>query len=155
MDSLYWYQLSPGRLVLEWKRVKSLGRDFVLKRVLTSLYWECETFDVPGGVAAPPLKYLVLYPDAFPALPPHVEIQSPSISLEELGHDWHRWYNGNICYVRPSKWLVSTTADEVIMKIEDWYFNYTAKKAGLIDKMPDVGRAQVFSEDPSAERESQ
>jgi hypothetical protein len=38
---------------------------------------------------------------------------------------------------------MSSTAAEVIEKTADWYFNYTAQKAGLISKMPDIGRAEI------------
>jgi len=46
-----------------------------------------------------------------------------------------------VCYVKPSEWQLGTTADEIISKLEDWYFNYVAVKNGLIEEMPDVGRA--------------
>ena len=41
----------------------------------------------------------------------------------------------------PKNWQIGTTADEIILKLEDWYFNYIALKNGLIEEMPEVGRA--------------
>jgi hypothetical protein len=143
MAAKNWYHLFPHRLVLETMRVKTCGLPFVLKRLDDILYWEGRTHTVPEGVDAPPLHFLVVYPEAFPAIPPNVEVVSPDLDPAEWGHEWHRWWDGNVCYVRPSRWQVSTTADEIIKKVEDWYFNYTAKKEGLIGKMPDVGKAEL------------
>jgi hypothetical protein len=138
-----WYELLPHRLVLETFRVNSCDESFVLKRLDRTLYWEGRALDIPEGTDAPALHFLVVYPEAFPAIPPEVEIVSPDLSPDEWGHEWHRWMNGDVCYVRPSKWQVSTTAEEVIKKVSDWYFNYVAKKNGLIAKMPDYGRAEL------------
>jgi hypothetical protein len=138
-----WYELFPERLVLEVRRVQKLNRNFKLRRAKTLLYWEGEVSDVPSGIVVAPLRFLLLYMSAYPATPPEVTVLSPNSSPNKLGHDWHRYNNGNVCYVRPTHWRVSTTADEVIEKVADWYFNYTAKKAGLVDAMPDVGRAVI------------
>lgn len=143
MRAVTWYDLFPDRLVLEVIRVKSFRSDVTLKRINTTLYWECETSEIPEGLQVPPLRFLLAYPQAFPAIPPNVEIVSPELDPTELGHEWHRWFSGDVCYVRPVRWQVSTTADEIIAKVGDWYFNYTAKKAGMISKMPDVGRAVI------------
>ena len=119
----------------------------MLKKVGATLYWECETAEMPREVNAAPLRYLIVYPEAFPAVPPNIEIVSPDLDPSEWGHEWHRWPSGNICYIRPSKWQVGTTADEIIRKIDDWYFNYTAKKGGLIAEMPEMGRAKFHSQE--------
>jgi len=142
-----WYELFPGRLVLETIRVKSFQEELVLEKSGDTLYWECEAKELPAGVEVPPLRFRVVYPEAFPAIPPQVEIISPEIDPTEWGHNWHRWPSGDICFVRPVRWQVSTTADEIIKKVEDWYFNFTAKKAGLVAEMPDIGRAEVPRKD--------
>lgn len=143
MAGTAWYELFPHRLVLEAIRVGSCGESFILKSINGTLYWEGRAVEIPEGVDAPLLHFLVVYPEAFPATPPAVEILSPELSPTEWGHEWHRWWNGDVCYVRPSKWQVSTTADEIIKKVSDWYFNYVAKKHGLIAQMPEVGRAEL------------
>jgi hypothetical protein len=143
MAVLRWYELNPQRLVLESIRVNLSHPGFRLRRANGSLSWRGQTDDVPPGVLAPPLKYWVYYRDAFPAVPPAVWIVSPEIDPSEWGHKWHRWQSGDVCYVRPSRWQVSTTCDEIISKVSDWYFNYTAKKAGLIAEMPETGRACI------------
>jgi hypothetical protein len=143
MAAMTWYELFPHRLVLETIRVRSSDSSFLLKRLGGTLYWEGRALEIPEGAEAPPLHFLVVYPEAFPATPPGVEIISPELSSTEWGHEWHRWWNGNVCYVRPSRWQVSSSADEIIKKVGDWYFNYVAKKQGMITKMPDVGRAKL------------
>ena len=143
MAGNFWYEMFPQRLVLEVIRVQSFDSSFRLRRWLGTLCWEGRVVEIPDGVEAPPLHFLIVYPDAFPAIAPEVEIVSPDLDPAEWGHDWHRWRNGDVCYVQPSKWQISTTADEIIKKVGDWYFNYVAKKQGLIEKMPDLGRAAL------------
>src|SRR6266850_2700172 len=125
MPAETWYDLFPDRLVLETIRVKAFRETLILRRVDTTLFWECWANDLPDGVQVPPLHFRVVYPAAFPAIPPEVEIVSPELDPTESGHEWHRWPWGDICYVRPSRWQASTTADEIIRKVADWYFNYT------------------------------
>jgi hypothetical protein len=138
-----WYELFPERLVLEVDRVHAYDKSLILKRFGTTLYWDCRSFEVPIGIHAPPLHFRIVYTEAFPAQCPSVLIVSPELSAFEWGHNWHRWEDGNVCYVRPVKWQVSTTADEIASKVRDWYFNYTAKKYKLIEHMPDLGRATL------------
>ena len=138
-----WYDASPARLVLESIRVSQSGRPFRLRRMGNFIYWLGSIGDMPPGVDAAPAEIIVWYPQAFPAIPPKVLLISPEIGDDEVGHTWHRWRNGEICFVQPSRWNPATTADEVISKVAEWYFNYTAKKAGLIDEMSDVGRAPI------------
>ncbi len=47
---------------------------------------------------------------------------------------------------KPKNWQIGTTADEIISKLEDWYFNYIAVKNNLIEAMPEVGRATLPGE---------
>src|SRR5258706_9029514 len=143
MAEVAWYDLFPHRLVLERIRVEASEPSFVLKRLRGALYWEGRAIEIPEGTDAPPLHFLVEYPEAFPASLPWVEIISPELSPTEWGHEWHRWWNGNVCYVRPSKWQISTTADEIIRKVRDWYFNYVAKKNSLGVRMPVAARAPL------------
>lgn len=138
-----WYELDKARLVLEFLRVKSRYRNFCLKRNGTELFWEGELIVNVGGYDADPLQIRLSYQDAFPAIRPTVVVLNPSLDPSEVGHDWHRWPDGSICYIRPNEWEVSTTADEVIAKTADWYFNYVALKRGLIPSMPDIGRADL------------
>jgi hypothetical protein len=143
MQSITWYEAVPHRLILETIRVSTLKPSFTLRRRKGILYWVGKSFEIPQGTSASPLHFAVLYPEGFPAVPPSVEIISPELNSAEWGHDWHRWRDGDICYVRPSKWQTSTTADEIILKVKDWYFNYVAKKSGLASTMPDVGRVSL------------
>jgi hypothetical protein len=107
------------------------------------LFWDGEVAEATEGLAPEPLHIWIAYPDAYPAMRPDVVIVSPRLDPREVGHAWHRWGDGKICIVDPKHWQMSTTAAEVIEKVADWYFNYTAVKAGLISAMPDVGRAKI------------
>jgi hypothetical protein len=138
-----WYDLFPERLLREVDRVHLYDPSLTLKRFGKMIYWDCMAFEVPIGIQVPPLHFRLVYTEAFPAQSPSVEIVSPELNAIEWGHEWHRWENGNVCYVRPVKWQISTTADEIASKVRDWYFNYTAKKNKLIEHMPDVGRVAL------------
>ncbi len=143
MTGKLWYDVWPGRFVLEYLRVKARYNAFQLVRADSVLQWHGEVCVFPPGVLADPLKVIIEYPEAFPASAPRVQVVSPKIDPTEIGHAWHRWPSGNICFIKPRYWQISTTTDEIIAKVEDWYFNYLAKKAGLIENMPDVGRANI------------
>lgn len=138
-----WFEFDKARLVLECARVKRKYPDFTLKRDGQELYWEGWITVLLRGVQAEPLHLKVTYPEGFPAVLPSVESLSPKLDPKEVGHSWHRWPDGSICFVRPPDWNISSTADEVITKAADWYFNYVAVKRGLVSKMPDFGRADV------------
>jgi ubiquitin-protein ligase len=148
MATQRWHQFDPQRLVLEYIRVKKKYPSFYLVDKEGELSWHGCVASVPTGIEVSPLRVRIDYPSSYPALPPSVDMLGSNISPEEVGHSWHRWpRTGSICYVRPRDWQVSTTCDEVISKVEDWYFNYVAKKAGLIAEMPDIGRAELLSMD--------
>jgi hypothetical protein len=142
MRGLTWYDAFPARLVLEFRRVQALNRGFRLG-LGGLLFWEGSVADADPSLAPEPLHVRIVYPEAYPATRPYVFIISPKIDPGEVGHAWHRWADGDICIVKPTRWQMSTTAAEVIEKVADWYFNYTARKAGLISQMPDIGRAAI------------
>ena len=68
---------------------------------------------------------------------------NPILDSTDVGHEWHRWVEGNVCYIRPRDWNIATTVDQIIDKVTDWYHNYMAVKLGLVDRMPDVGRVTL------------
>src|SRR5882672_8229611 len=138
-----WYEMDHARVVLEDLRVLRRYPQCTLHRNKYSrLYWAGELHLVVGTITADPLVFLLQYPNTFPAVPPDVDVIKPELPPEDVGHKWHRWaIDGTVCYVKPSEWQLGTTADEIISKLEDWYFNYVAVKNGLIEEMPDVGRA--------------
>ncbi len=139
-----WYELDKARLVLEYSRVKARFAAFQLKRRTDNqLFWEgALNVSLPCGHAES-IELQLIYPEAFPAKPPSVGIVRPLLDPAEVGHQWHRWREGNICFVHPRDWNIASTADEVIEKVGDWYFNYVAFKRGLISAMPLVGRALI------------
>jgi hypothetical protein len=139
-----WFELDKARLVLEYLRVKGAYPSFTLRRDGELLCWEGELRISVAETEAEAFHIKVTYPDAFPAVLPHLEAVSPEIDPSEVGHAWHRWsYSGDICFLRPINWNISFTADEIIAKAADWYFNYVAVKRGLAAAMPDVGRVAI------------
>jgi hypothetical protein len=140
-----WYELDHARLVLEHLRVSQKFPQFVLKRSESrGLYWTGELSLTVGDITPEPLQIRLEYPRSFPAELPKVYVIKPELPPEEVGHQWHRWAAwGTICYLKPKDWQLGTTADEIIEKSADWYFNYVAFKNGLIDKLPEIGRAAL------------
>jgi hypothetical protein len=138
-----WYEMDHSRLVVEFLRVLRRYPQCTLHRnEYSRLYWTGEVRLWVGTIRPDPLAFRVEYPGAFPALFPDVHVIKPELPPEDVGHKWHRWpLDGTVCYVKPNEWQLGTTADEIIAKLEDWYFNYVAVKNGLIAAMPDVGRA--------------
>jgi hypothetical protein len=140
---MYWYEFSPDRLWTENESVKRGHSHFTLEIVAGRASWAGETSDVPKGTEAPPLKFRVVCSPGYPACRPWVQLISPDLGEELIGHEWHRFYDGEICVGRPSAWTPHHMIDEVITKVEDWYFNFVAKRAGLIATFPRTGRAQI------------
>lgn len=138
-----WYELDKERLVLEYVSMQRKYPKFILCKYEDKLAWEGEVNLIPDSIETVPLKVRLIYPDGYPIQLPEVYPIDPVIPEELLGHKWHRWYDGKLCFGRPELWNVRYTAVDVIVKIEIWYFNYLAFKYGLIDKMPDEGIANI------------
>jgi hypothetical protein len=138
-----WYELDHARLVIERSKVSAGYPEFVLKRAGNGiLYWLGKIELSVGTIRPPALQLRIEYPEGFPAIYPDAFVIEPTLPEDHVGHKWHRWpTTGTICYVKPKSWQLGTTADNVISKCEDWYFNYIAVTNGLIEEMPDVGRA--------------
>src|SRR5690242_7077756 len=132
-----WYEFDKQRLVDEYAAMQSCAPHYRLRRRRhTELLWEGEIRVEVAGVTPEPLIVRIVYPQSFPAWPPTVEIVSPILPPEEVGHNWHRWAAGNVCFIRPRDWDISTTAEQIANKVADWYFNYVAVKHGLVNRMP-------------------
>lgn len=137
--------MDKSRLILEYIRVKSRYPEFRLSERKGQMVWQGSLVVAVAGVDSEPLELRIAYPEEFPTAPPTVEVLSPHLNPADVGHSWHRWAKGNVCYIRPRDWGISTCADEIVEKVTDWYHNYIAVKRGLIDRMPNVGRATVES----------
>ncbi len=140
---MHWYDIDKGRLVLEHSRVRARHPDFRLRKRSNDLLWEGSKEVFVGGKSVEALSFRIVYPEAFPTKAPVVEVISPFLDPKDVGHEWHRWVEGNVCYIRPRDWNIATTADEIIEKVTDWYHNYMAVKLGFVNKMPDVGRVSL------------
>ena len=143
MAELRWFAADRARLVLEYTRVHRDYPNFVLRVADDGLSWEGELADIPLGLRAEPLRVRLLYPKAYPIRPPRIVPLAPEIPSAQWGHEWHRWPSGAICIVEPRHWSLNYTAADALAKAADWYFNYLARIHGLIEVMPDVGRAAI------------
>ena len=143
MAGISWFEMDHLRVVLEYKEVMGAHGNFVLSIIDGCLAWEGEFEEIPAGIQAPPLRVRVVYPQGFPVAPIKVIPLSPGLPANFVGHTWHRWSDGSLCMGKPDQWDMGFTARDVMDKAADWYFNYQALVHGLIDKMPDVGRAQI------------
>ncbi|MDW7669381.1 MAG: hypothetical protein SCJ93_11200 [Bacillota bacterium] len=138
-----WYQLDKSRIVLEYLRVTKSYPDFKLIKIDKNIAWEGKVNDIPEGLTEPPLKIRLIYPDSYPAAPLKVQPIEPEFPDDLWGHDWHRWKEGYLCYIRPKSWEITYTAADVIDKIRIWYFNFLAYKSKMVEKMPDIGKAEI------------
>ena len=138
-----WYEFDKNRVVLEYQKMQSKYPNFIICKYEGKLAWEGEVNLIPEGIEAVPLKVRLIYPDGFPIIPPKVYPLEPELPKEMWGHKWHRWEDGNLCYLQPKLWNVRYTTVDVVEKIEIWYFNFLAFLFKLIDKMPDEGMADV------------
>lgn len=138
-----WYEIDKKRVVMEYIQVKIKYPMFQLYIREKKLIWEGEVNLIPQSIKSPPLKVRIVYPEGYPAVAPYVEPIEPHIPEAFCGHEWHRWYDGEICYLKPIYWIINYEVVDVISKVEIWYYNYLAYKNNLIDKMPDVGIADI------------
>lgn len=145
MDPIRWYEADHSRLVLEYLRVGNTFPEFALEMResepvwVGALYAEIPTQDIAT------LRVELHYPPAYPFRPPRIMPITPTIPPEHWGHRWHRYEEGFICIVEPSDWEPEFTAADALAKAADWFFNYRAYTAGIIDAMPDIGRAELVS----------
>ncbi|HTS05064.1 MAG TPA: hypothetical protein VMP68_05730 [Candidatus Eisenbacteria bacterium] len=135
--------MDKPRLVLEKIRVTAFHPSFRLRKKGNDLVWEGSKEVTVAGSPVELFTIRVTYPEAFPTKPPIVEVLNPILDSTDVGHEWHRWVEGNVCYIRPRDWNIATTVDQIIDKVTDWYHNYMAVKLGLVDRMPDVGRVTL------------
>lgn len=146
IKSRFWFQAARARLVAEVEEVRANYPHLTLAYEKGHLTWTGELRAFPLGVEAEPLQVRLVYSSGFPVTEIKVFPLSPVLPAEMWGHGWHRYPSGALCLCDPEKWQPSYTAHEVIEKAADWYFNWLALQAGLIQKMPDVGRAVLCSD---------
>lgn len=138
-----WYEADKKRLVLEYEKVKSKYPQFKLGIYEGCLAWEGEIHFDSEDKDFIPLKVRIIYDDSYPISPPKVFPIEPKIPDNLWGHEWHRWEEGNICYVNPKNWSINYYTVDVISKVQTWYINFLLYAFKKIDKMPDVGIATI------------
>jgi len=136
-----WHELDKTRLVLEFERIKKFYPSFQICKDEDNIAWEGAVSLIPEGINEPPLRIRIILGEGFPVVAPKIKPISPEIPEEVWGHQWHRWEDGYLCYVKPHLWKVVYHITDIIEKAEMWYFNYLAYKHKLVDKMPDSGFA--------------
>lgn len=141
MREVPWFEADHARLVLEYVLMGHAHPEFSLRWLDMRPVWEGELREQIPGFETLPLQVRLRYPPGYPIRPVMVVPLAPELPPDRLGHAWHRFDGGNLCIGDPTRWEPTFTAVDVVAKVSDWYFNYLACDLGLIDAMPDVGRA--------------
>ncbi len=138
-----WYEVDKKRLVIEYERVKRKYPQFNLLYFENGLAWEGTIYLDSDDNEYVPLKIRIIYDVTYPVKAPKVFPIEPEIPEELWGHEWHKWKEGNICYINPKKWNINYYTVDIIEKIEMWYRNFLLLLFGKIKEMPDIGFAST------------
>ena len=144
-----WYDSDKKRFVLEYEKIKAKYPQLKL-----AIYKDCISWE--GVIHFDPkhnedkefisLKVRIVCDDSYPIKAPKVFPIEPEIPEELWGHKWHRWKDGNICYVNPKDWNIDYYVVDVVSKVHAWFVNFLLYTFKIIDKMPDVGMADILEE---------
>jgi len=132
-----WYEINHKRFVLEYIKIKNKYPDFLLHKINDDLVWDGEVKFFNNM----PLKIRIVLEDSYPVVAPKIFPIDSNIPKEQWGHEWHKWEEGNICYVNPKDWSQKYYLVEIIDKVKVWNFNFFCYKNELVPQMPDVGLA--------------
>ena len=120
-----WYDINPGRLVLEKQAMKLRFPDFQLRRDGPRLLWYgtlVSNNDTRYDVA-------LYYPNNFPDTPPQVFPLNPPITAwknKAAGELMHQYNDGSLCLYYPldRSFDPNTTAASVLAVAAAWFFAY-------------------------------
>ena len=87
------------------------------------------------------LELTILYPEAFPAVPPALFPVDPEVPLDRRTlHQWHVNGNGSLCLMQAADdWQLTDTAADLLRKAAGWFIEYLLVEAGEIDAMTLAG----------------
>lgn len=87
------------------------------------------------------LQLLVLYPEAFPMVPPALVPVQPEIPIaHRTMNKWHVMGDGSLCLIQAAEdWQPENTAADLIRKAAGWFIEYLLLDAGRIEQMTQRG----------------
>jgi hypothetical protein len=87
------------------------------------------------------LEVAVLYPEAFPAVPPALFPQDPKIPLERrTQHRWHVNGDGSLCLMQTvDDWQLTATAADLVRKASGWFIEYLLVDREEVEAMTERG----------------
>jgi hypothetical protein len=95
------------------------------------------------------LRLQVLYPEAFPAVPPQLLPLDPEVPIERRTlTQWHVNGDGTLCLFQSAiDWDLHETAAMLVRKAANWFIEYQLADAGRIEHMTVWGLAHDRSLD--------
>lgn len=86
-------------------------------------------------------RVLVIYPAAYPMLPPIIRPIDPEPTIwEQTQAAWHVAPSGALCLLQSdSGWQPEASVTELLAKAVGWRIEYALMKAGVIDRMSQNG----------------
>lgn len=87
------------------------------------------------------LGLVVLYPEAFPMVPPVLLPLYPEVPIERRTlHKWHVNGDGTLCLLQAAEdWQPTDTAADLVRKASGWFIEYLLLEAERIDAMTERG----------------
>ncbi len=87
------------------------------------------------------LELKIIYPEAFPSVPPSLTPVDPDVPVERRTlSSWHVNGDGSLCLLRTAEdWQPTDTAAALVRKASGWLLEYLLMDAGEIDRMTEHG----------------
>jgi hypothetical protein len=87
------------------------------------------------------LELLVVYPEAFPAVPASLLPIDPEVPVDRRTlHRWHVNGDGTLCLMQAAiQWQPSDTAADLVRKAAGWFIEYLLTDSGEIAEMTERG----------------
>lgn len=95
------------------------------------------------------LELLVVYPEAFPAVPAALFPLDPDPPMNRRTlHRWHVNGDGSLCLMQSAEdWKLTDTAADLVRKASGWYIEYLLVEAGKLETMTESGVFEDTSTD--------
>lgn len=83
------------------------------------------------------LRLEVVYPEAFPAVPPELFPIAPEVPLDRRTLSrWHVNGDGSLCLMQAAEdWQLTDTAADLVRKASGWFIEYLLLETNAIEKM--------------------
>ena len=116
-----WYEVDKKRVIVEAQKIRNKYPEFKIKMHDNLLSWEGSIALNVGGTKCLPIKVKIVCEDSYPIIAPSVFPVDNALPDELVGHKWHRYTAGQICYVKPSLWDPHYYIIDIIEKLQIWY----------------------------------